>query len=189
MQKTICVYCASSIYVEEKFLSLAYDLGTKIASDNYKLVYGGSNIGLMKQLADGAKNNNGYITGVIPNFFHEQKRTYHNLDKLILTNDLRDRKAIMQKHADAFIALPGGFGTLEELFEILTLKQLGLEKNPVVILNAFGFYDNLLLQFDVLFQKGFTKNEFRNLYYVAQNIEDAFNYITKYQQGELPTKW
>ena len=136
MGRSICVFCASSSAVAEVYVDVARRLGRRLAERGDRLVYGGGNIGLMGTLATACHERGGYIVGVIPESLKDKELAYEAADELIVTQDMRGRKTIMEKNADAFIALPGGFGTLEELLEIITLRQLHYHDKPVVILNT-----------------------------------------------------
>jgi uncharacterized protein (TIGR00730 family) len=187
MTKTICVYCASSEAVPTDTFQAAEALGEAIARRGYILVYGGGNIGLMGALARAASAKRGRVVGVIPQALVQL--AYEEADELIVTHDLRERKAVMEARADAFVALPGGFGTLEELLEVITLKQLSLHNKPVVLVNTAGFYDPLVAVFERIYAAGFTKAVYRALYHVAANPDDALAYVDGYTPVELPKKW
>jgi uncharacterized protein (TIGR00730 family) len=189
MEQVICVYCSSSDAVDSVYADAARTLGAQIARRGWKLIYGGSNIGLMGIAARTAHENGGQVIGVIPEVLHAAGLAYDGADELIVTGDLRERKAIMEAQADAFVTLPGGFGTLEEALEILTLKQLGFHARPVVFLNVNGFFDLLLALFERLFDERFSKPAFRQLYHVAPDVENALDYIETYHPPRLERKW
>lgn len=177
MQKinNICVYCSSSNTVDAIYKKAAVELGKQLAQKAIALVYGGANLGLMMQLAKSVKENNGKVIGILPHALKE--RGYHAIDQLIMVSDLRERKAMMQEHAQAFIALPGGFGTLDELVEIITLKQLGLHTKPIVILNVNNFYQKQIEQFNIMFEKNFAHSKDRELFFITQNTMEAIEHI------------
>jgi hypothetical protein len=131
----------------------------------------------------------GKVVGVIPEALNIRGIVYDTCDEIFITKGLRERKAIMDERADAFIALPGGFGTLEELLEIITLKQLGYHDKPIVILNVSGFYDDLVELFEKIIHEKFAKPQSRNLYYVTGDVHDALNYIENYQGFTREDKW
>ena len=144
--KRISVFCGSSFGNEEKYATQAFLLGNALAQENIDLVYGGAKVGLMGAVANGILSNKGQVFGVLPNFLKSKEVAHDNLTELIIVESMHERKTKMNELCDGVIALPGGFGTLEELFEMLTWSQLGLHKKPIGILNVDGFYD-LLLQF------------------------------------------
>jgi uncharacterized protein (TIGR00730 family) len=187
MTKTICVYCSSSEGVSTDYFQAAEALGRSTAQRGYTLVFGGGEIGLMGALARAASANGGRVVGVIPKALAQL--AYKRADEMIVTKDLRERKAVMADRSDAFVALPGGFGTLEELLEMLTLKQLSFHNKPLVLVNTNGFYDPLITLFEQIYARGFTKTIYRSLYHVAPGPGDALDYIDSYQPVELPKKW
>ncbi len=188
-KKAICVYCSSSDVVDSDYFNCAIELGSAIARNGFQLVYGGAKVGLMGAVAQAAFNEAGYIIGVIPRIFDEHKLTFAQANELILTQDLRERKAVMQNRSDAFVALPGGFGTLEELLEIITAKQLNFHSAPIVIVNTNGFFDSLLNQFAAIFDQKFAKQNYSQLYFVANDITETIEHIINYKPAELTTKW
>lgn len=187
--KTICVYSSSSDAVPTAYFDAAAELGRHIAEHGYTLVYGGGAIGLMGAVARSVHEHGGTVVGVIPEFMLDWGVAYQNSDDLIVARDMRERKAIMEDTADAFIALPGGFGTLEEMLEIITLKQLGRHSKPIVFLNISGFYDCLANTFEQMFVENFAKQEYRTLYYFASDVDDAIRYVESYQPPELMSKF
>jgi uncharacterized protein (TIGR00730 family) len=185
--KSICVYCSSSDSVDPAFTDQAVLLGAALAEKGFSLVYGGGEYGLMGSLAASVQENGGRVIGVIPEAL--LPRAYNQADELIVTKDMRKRKAIMESRADAFIALAGGFGTLEELLEIITLKQLQFHQKAVVIVNTLGFYDHLLNQFEYLYESHFTNPAYKQLYHVVENAAQAVEYIEGYVPARLPSKY
>ena len=173
----ICVFCASSDHVAEEYVTVAGKLGKAMASREITLVYGGGNNGLMGDLSASMHANGGRIIGVITRGLKELGYAFDGIDELIVTDGIRERKAIMESRAHGFIGLPGGFGTLEELLEILTLKQLGFHAKPVVLLNVHGFFDNLLQQFETAYSERFIEESCRGLYHVTASITDALEYV------------
>ena len=173
----ICVFCSSSEGIDPVFFVLAEDLGRALAERGHQLVYGGASVGLMGTLARSMKRHGGRVVGVIPAALEGREIAFTGADELIVTKDLRDRKGIMEERSNAFLTLPGGFGTLEETIEILTLKQIGLHHKPIVILNADGFYDPLLHLFAHIEREGFATLGGNGLYHVAATIDDALGYI------------
>ena len=189
MKHNVCVYCSSSNTLDESYYVSARELGTLLGQNNMNLVYGGSNVGLMYEVAKNAQLNGAKIYGVMPEKFQDWGLQQPNLTKLIITKDMRERKATMEKHADAFIAMPGGFGTFEEIFEILVAKQLSYHNKPVIFMNFDGYYDNMFKMFDTVYQNSFAKEETKTLYFIANTLEEMFDYIQNYQAKEFVMKW
>lgn len=185
----ITVFCSSSDAVDPLFFEVARELGEAIAVRGHVLIYGGTNVGLMGALAVAAREAHGKVVGVIPGYLADRGIAYKGCDDLVIARDLRERKATMEARADAFIVLPGGFGTLEEAVEIITLKQLQQHKKAVVILNSRGFYDPLLTLFEHFYEQHFAKPASRALYHFAPTVEDCFRYLDSYVPTVVPTKW
>jgi uncharacterized protein (TIGR00730 family) len=187
--KYICVYSSSSSIVGQDYFQGARQLGTQMAQRGIGLIFGGGQVGLMGETARAIHESGGKVIGVIPKALNEKGIVYEKCDELIVTKGLRERKAIMDERADAFIALPGGFGTLEELLEIITLKQLRYHNKPVVVLNINGFYNGLIQVFENIIELKFAKVTCRDLYFVAETVEDALNYIENYVPRDCGSKW
>lgn len=189
--RSICVYCSSSDGIDPLYFQAARELGDAIAREFGALVYGGTHIGLMGEVARAvhAGDPPGQVVGVIPTVIHERGLAYQEADELILTCDLRERKQMMEERADAFLALPGGIGTFEEILEMLTLKQLNVHTKPVVFLNVAGYYDPLLALLDHAVMQHFMKSSTRNLYYAAASVDDAIAYLKSYKPPHIETKW
>lgn len=185
----ITVFCSSSDAVDPAFFEVARELGEAMAVREHTLIYGGTNVGLMGELARAAHEARGRVVGVIPGYLADRGIAYEKCDDLVVAPDLRERKAIMESQADAFIVLPGGFGTLEETVEIITLKQLQQHKKAVVILNANGFYGPLLTLFEHFYEQHFAKPASRTLYHFSPTVEDCFRYLDSYVPTVVPTKW
>ena len=175
--KSICVYSASSTKIDNKYFEAAQQLGTLMAEHHIRLVNGAGNIGLMRKVADAVLENGGEVTGVIPTFMVEQNWHHTGLTKLIEVESMHERKHLMAELSDAVIALPGGCGTLEELLEIITWKQLGLYLNPVVILNVDGFFDPLLQMLQVAIDENFMRKEHGEIWHVASTPEEALKLV------------
>lgn len=161
--QSIVVYCGSNPGKKALYAEAAYQLGAALAKRNIKLIYGGGNMGLMGRVADGAMDNAGFVTGIIPNFLAKLEVAHKTLSELHFVETMHERKAKMVSMTDGVIALPGGYGTLDELFEILTWAQLRIFHGPVGILNINGFYDLLLLQLDKMMEEGFLRPDTRAL--------------------------
>ncbi len=187
--KVICVYCSSSDAIDPVYVQAAEALGTQLAQRGWTLIYGGGNVGTMWTVARAVQNHKGRVIGVIPEKLHGFKLANRDADELIVTQTMRDRKATMEMRADGFVTLPGGFGTLEEVLEILTLKQLGYHTKPVVFVNVNGFFDDLLAMFERLYREQFAKNSTRRLYHVAADVDEALAYLESYQPDDIEQKW
>lgn len=189
MNKTICVYSSSSCTIDNVYFEVARELGRKIAESGDAMIYGGGLVGLMGASAKAVHEHGGRVVGVIPKALNIKGIVYETCDELIITEGMRERKAVMDMRANAFIALPGGFGTVEELLEIITLKQLHYHNKPIVILNINGFYDKLIEQFDMFVEQRFAKAECRKLYFVTDNASAAMEHIDSYVPQQYGDKW
>jgi uncharacterized protein (TIGR00730 family) len=169
--QSIVVYCGSNPGKKALYAEAAYQLGAALAKRNIKLIYGGGNMGLMGRVADGAMDNAGFVTGIIPNFLAKLEVAHKTLSELHFVETMHERKAKMVSMTDGVIALPGGYGTFDELFEILTWAQLRIFHGPVGLLNVNGFYDFLLLQLDKMVEEGFLRPDKRELLVVAEDPE------------------
>lgn len=187
--KNICVFCSSSDDINPDFFKTAYTLGKLTGKNNINLIHGAGKIGLMGELEKGARNFDTKVIGIIPEKLYKRGIYSETLDEIIITKDMKERKEIMRNKSDAFIILPGGFGTLEEAIETITLKQLKYHTKPVVFLNTNNFYDNLFKQFDNFYNNKFTNPKFKNLYFIAENPEQALEYILNYKYIEVVDKW
>lgn len=186
--ENVAVFCASSDGVDPEIFRTARVVGEELAKRDIRLIYGGSKLGLMGQVAEGVMENGGFATGVIPEFLKTKEVVHTGLDRLITTKDMHERKLTMNELSDAFITLPGGFGTLEELFEIVTWAQLGLHRKPIGLLNINGFYDDLLSMLKNMTAKGLLKEENLEILLVADNIEELLNLMHNYKARPVP-KW
>ncbi len=181
----ICVYCGSSSGNDPTFTAVATDLGSTIAAHGYGLVYGGASIGLMGAVADSVLAAAGSVTGVIPKSLADKEIAHTGLTELVITRSMHERKTRMAALSDAFIALPGGLGTLEELFEIWTWAQLGFHKNPIALLNANHYYDKLIEFLKDATAKGFIKTAHQEMLLVADNPEDLIHKINSFEPPKI----
>jgi len=188
MQKKICIYCSSSDAVDLVYFQAAKELAALVAAGNHTLVYGGGNVGLMGEIAKTAQSFGGKVIGIIPEGIKNMGVAYEVADEFIVTKDLRERKSLMEIYSDAFIALPGGFGTLEEILEMITLKQLNFHNKPLVFLNINNFYNPLFEMFEYFYKSSFAKPGCKNLYYIASDPKSAIKYIEEYVPEEIPEK-
>ena len=186
--KRITVFCGSSFGVDPIYQEKATALGNALAKRNIELVYGGANVGLMGAVADGVLNEGGKVIGVLPLFLQSKEIAHAGLSELILVETMHERKTKMNELSDGVIALPGGFGTMEEFFEMLTWAQLGLHKKPIAILNIDGFYDSLKALTQVMVDKGFLKPVNQEMLLVSDNIEELLTNMSEYTAPEVG-KW
>lgn len=185
MNRNICVFASSSNYLEAIYYQDAKELGRLLGQNGYNIVYGGSTLGLMWSCAGEVQANGGKVYGVMPQRLVDMGCRTDNCDKFYLAEGMRDRKAKMDEISDGVIALAGGFGTLEELAEMIVQKQLGYNKKPIVILNTNGFYDKLLEFFEVIIEEKFANKISRNLYYIARTPQEAIDYLKNYKEPEV----
>ena len=182
---TVCVYCASSEAVAEHHRVVARHLGAGIAERGWTLMYGGGNIGLMGEVARAALAGGGEVTGVIPRLLADREVALEEVTSLLLTETMRERKALMDEGSDAFIVLPGGIGTLEELVEILTLKQLGYHDRVIVLLDPSGYWEPLNALFARMVEEGLAAPELLGLLETAPNVEAALRAVAE-RHGAYP---
>ncbi len=188
MLQSIVVFCGSSDGFQEVYRETAYDLGAILADKEIQLVYGGAKVGLMGALADGALQNNGKVIGVIPHFLRTKEVAHEDLTEMVLVDTLHERKLRMHELSDGIIALPGGWGTMEELFEMMTWAQLGLHPKPIGILNVNGFYEPLLALMNIMTEDGFLKEVYRDMIIVSDDIFDLLSRMNNYEVPDIP-KW
>lgn len=174
---SVCVYSASSTKIDKVYFEAATHLGRLLAEHHIRLVNGAGSIGLMRSVADAVLENGGEVTGVIPKFMVEQKWHHTGLTELIEVESMHERKQLMADLSDAVIALPGGCGTLEELLEIITWKQLGLYLNPIVILNTNGFFDSLLDMLERAIDENFMRRQHGDIWHVATTPGEAIELV------------
>ena len=178
--KKIAVFCGSSAGNDFTYRDQAYQLGKTLAEKEIELIYGGGSIGLMGAVANGALEHKGKVTGVIPGFLNEKEIAHDKLDSLIEVDSMHERKKKMHELSEGVIALPGGYGTLEEFFEMLTWGQLGLHKKPVALLNINGFYDPLRKLTDNMVEEGFLKQAYLDLMIINNDIERLIEQMHQY---------
>lgn len=188
----ICVYCSSSDTVDPAFGDLAERMGNAIGDAGHDLVYGGTAVGMMGRLADAVRASGGHVTGVLPRLMVERGLADEALDERVVTDGMRGRKEGLEAAADAFLVLPGGFGTLEELLEILTLKQLGYHRKAIVLLDLVRegrrFWGPLLTLFEDLYDQGFARREYAQLYRVVDDPDAALRAIEGHEPEDLPPR-
>lgn len=186
--KRITVFCGSSAGNENHYRTQATLLGAALARQNIGLVYGGANVGLMGAVADGALSLGGQVIGVLPHFLKSREIAHEQLTELLLVENMHERKTKMNELCDGVIALPGGFGTLEELFEMLTWSQLGLHQKPIGILNVGGFYDPLITLLQTMVDKGLLKEANQKMLLVSDTIDDLLQQMKNYA-APVVAKW
>ena len=186
--KRVTVFCGSSMGTSEIYKSNAILLGKALAIRQIELVYGGAKVGLMGAVADGVLNEGGKVIGVLPQFLSTKEIAHEGLTELILVESMHERKTRMNELCDGVIALPGGFGTLEELFEMLTWAQLGLHKKPIALFNVDGFYDHLIALIQTAVANGFLKESNQKMLLISNDIDDLFMQMKNYTAPSVE-KW
>lgn len=183
----ICVYGAASSEIDKSFIEAGEELGRKMAERGHGLVFGGGRNGMMGAAARGVAERNGEILGISPKFFEENNAeiTFPHCTDFIHTETMRERKRLLDESSDAFVISPGGIGTFDEFFEILTLKQLGRHNKAIVIFNINGYYDNMLSMMQVSVDKKFITNDCRELYKVTNTVEETLEYIENYDPKDI----
>ncbi|MDW5289424.1 TIGR00730 family Rossman fold protein [Formosa sp. PL04] len=184
--KSIAVFCGSSIGTDSKIISDAFQLGETLGHRNIKLVYGAAKIGIMGEVARGVLESNGTVLGIIPGFLETKEIVHPKLSELIVTDNMHERKVIMYEKSDGFIVIPGGFGTMDEFFEIATWGQLGLHTKPIGILNSNGFFNHLLAQFKTMVERGFLKQDILNAVVVDKSIDGLLEKMNNYKPLPAP---
>lgn len=185
----ICVFSSSSNAINDVYFQEAEKLGKLIAKGKHTLINGGANVGLMEAVTISASNAGAKTIGIIPERLIGRSLASENSHEVIVTADMHSRKSKMRDISDAFIALPGGFGTLEEILEVITLRQLSYHTKPIVFINTNNFFEFLFKQFEVTYHEMFAKEIYRELYFIARNAEEALEYIVNYEPIELDSKW
>jgi len=183
----ICVYGAASSEIDRSFIEAGEELGRKMAERGHGLVFGGGRNGMMGASARGVAEKGGEIIGISPSFFEENNAeiSFQYCTEFIHTETMRERKKLLDKRSDAFIISPGGIGTFDEFFEILTLKQLGRHNKAIVIFNINGYFDSMLDMMQVSVDKKFITNDCRELYKVTTTIEETLDYIENYDPKDI----
>ncbi len=181
---SICIYCGSNVGKNPLYAEAAKEMGVLLAQKNIALVYGGGQVGLMGVVADAVLNSGGKVTGVIPRFLEEREVRHKHLTEQICVETMHERKQIMAELSDAFVALPGGLGTLDELFEIMTWQQLHLHRKPIGLLNVDGYFDALLTQIDRMVSDGFLHPANRDILVVEADAELILSSLSCYKPSE-----
>ena len=185
MRKKICVFCGSHFGNNPNFEKAAIELGERIAREGRELIYGGSNYGYMGTVSSAAINAGGHVVGVIPTFFTDSVITSQNVDELIKVETMGERKRLMSELSDAYVALPGGVGTLDEITEMLTSNQLSYETKPMALLNVDGYYDCFIAQMERLLADGLVNPTTYKTFFAADNVTDLLKMIDDFNLTEL----
>ena len=183
--KRIVVFCGSSLGFNPMYKQAAIELGNYFVNNNIGLVYGGGKIGMMGALSDTILEQKGEVIGVIPKLLEKEEVLHLGVEEMIICKNMSERKVIMSKLVDGYITLPGGFGTLDELFEALTLSQLYIEQKPVGLLNINGFFDGVLMQLDKMVEEGYVKPENKNLLIVENSVEKLLEKMNHYKAPKI----
>lgn len=179
----ICVYGAASDLIDSTYLLEGEKLGKELALHNHQVVYGGGSEGMMGAVARGLKSNNGYLIGISPSFFKVDGDLYNNCDEFIFTETMRERKRLLEDKSDAFIVTPGGFGTFDEFFEVISLRQLKRHSKPILLYNINGYFNPLITMIKNGVEQKFIKEKSLSLFGVADNPYDAIKYFETYSQS------
>ena len=183
--KRIVVFCGSSLGFNPIYKKAAVALGNYFVNNNIGLVYGGAKIGMMGIICDTILDQNGEVIGVIPKLLEKEEVVHAGVEEMIVCKKMSERKVIMSKLVDGYITLPGGFGTLDELFEALTLNQLHIEQKPIGLLNVNGFFNATLSQLDKMVEEGYLKQTNRELLLVAKNVDELMYKMNNYQAPKI----
>lgn len=183
--KRVVVFCGSSLGFNSVYQEAAVALGNYFVNSNIGLVYGGGKIGMMGVLSDTILKQNGEVIGVIPKLLEKEEVVHSGVEEMIVCKNMSERKVIMSKLVDGYITLPGGFGTLDELFEALTLNQLHIEQKPVGLLNVNGFFDATLLQLDKMVEEGYLKQTNRDMLLVANSVDELLQKMHCYKAPKV----
>lgn len=189
--QNVCVYCGSSSNVDEAYKAAAIKLGQLIAAEKWGVVYGGGRVGLMGLVADSALENGAPVIGIIPSHIQEREVQHNDLTELHVVDTMHVRKQMMVDKSQAFVILPGGLGTLDEFFELMTWKQLGLHDKPIVVVNMNGYWEKLLASMDHIAAEGFMRKTDLGLFVTVQNVEDVPQAIKSapMEKFDPTTKW
>jgi uncharacterized protein (TIGR00730 family) len=176
-KKSVCVFCGASNAVAQKFLDIGAEFGQRLAKRDVTLIYGGGDCGVMGAVANATMKNGGHVTGVFPVSLRNIENEHQNLSEIIIVDTMHERKMGMFERSDAFIVFPGGFGTMDEMFEILTWKQLQLHNKPVIIFNYQGYWDPLIALMKNIIEQGFAKAEVATFYHVVTVVEEILDIL------------
>lgn len=186
--RRVCVYCGSSSGNNGNFIEKGTELGTKLALENIGIVYGGASVGIMNAVANAALSKNGEVIGVIPKVLMRKELAHPSLTKQYIVETMHERKALMTELSDAFLVLPGGFGTLDELFETITWAQLGIHDKPIGLLNINDYFDPLIDFIRHAANNGFIRHSYMDLFYSVDNIDDSLRLMKDFKGVEAVTR-
>lgn len=184
--KNVVVFCGANLGKGQVYYDHAYTLGRILASSGIAVIFGGGKVGLMGAVAEGALHHDGRVVGVIPKFLRTKEIAYEDVSQLIEVENMHERKMRMHELSDAIIAMPGGWGTMEELFEMMTWAQLGLHKKPIGILNVNGYYDPFITMMDNMVSEGFLRQDLRDMLLVSNKVEDLIEKMQNYTPPVVP---
>jgi len=187
--RSVTVYCSSSSALPRLYFDDADAAGRALADNGWALVYGGNAVGLMKAVSDAARAGGGRVVGITPQLMVDKGIHDAKADELVVTQTMRERKALMEARGDAFLTLPGGLGTFEEIFEIIVGKQLGYHNKPIALLNTAGYFNPLLQMIEHGIEHRFIKPKVRDLYFVAGTVADVVGHFKSYVPPPLADKW
>ncbi len=188
--KTVCVFCASSPRIQSGHLEAARQLGQALATGGFTTLYGGGAVGLMGAVADGARQANGHVVGVRPRFISDLESAHPGVEEMIFTENMHQRKQLMFDRSDAFVALPGAIGTLDELVEVITWRRLGLHNRPICVLNMDGFFDPLRAMFARMVEEDLVAREFLDLVGYVADAKEIINYLREFKPSvAAPILW
>ncbi len=179
MKRFIAVFCGAQDVVPRKHLHAGKELGERMAKNHLGLVYGGGGCGVMGAVANAVLEKDGWVTGVFPDHLRELEQEHKHLNETIITQDMHERKKLMYEKSDMFVIMPGGFGTMDEMFEIITWRQIGLHKKPVLIFNHDGYWDHLVALMDNIIAKRFAKPETREIYEIFDDMDDLMERLKR----------
>lgn len=183
--KKVAVFCGSSVGFNEIYKNEAIKLGKFFTENNISMVYGGGKIGMMGVIADSMLKMDGEVIGVIPGLLRHEEVAHNQISEMIVTKTMSERKIVISKLVDGYIALPGGFGTLDEIFEALTLNQLGIEQKPVGVLNTNGFFNPLIQQLDIMVKEGYLKESNKEMLIISETVEGLISKMKNYKIPKL----
>lgn len=189
MPKLLCVYCSASAKLDAKYYAVADLLGREMVGRGWGLIYGGGNAGLMGSVARGVKAAGGHVVGIIPDFMIERELAFREADELVTVSSMRERKRLMAERADAFVTLPGGIGTLEELSEIMTERSLNLTQKPLVLVNQDGFYDDLIRFLERMVAERFKSAGLLDVFTAVPAVDEIWAHLDNPKPPVIDALW